>query len=122
MVPPMAMQALCNASMSLNVCNDVQEQSLVDIEMPGQYMNGDEPAPDSIVFLESISSNVHVSLAVSHHAGHGNQHWQQNLLHAVCVSPSFKLNGLLLCTSCLNMTQNDMPCCKAIPAYGSSSG
>jgi hypothetical protein len=38
-----------------------QEQSLVDIEMPGQYMNGDEPSPDGIVFLEGISSNVHVS-------------------------------------------------------------
>ena len=33
----------------------------MDIEMPGQYMSGEEPAPDSIVFLESISSNVHVS-------------------------------------------------------------
>ncbi len=39
----------------------LQEQSLVDIEMPGQYMNGDEPSPDGIVFLEGISSNVHVS-------------------------------------------------------------
>lgn len=48
----------------------VQEQSLVDIEMPGQYMNGDEPAPDSIVFLEGISSNVHVSFAVHHHHHH----------------------------------------------------
>ncbi len=38
-----------------------QEQSLIDIEMPGQYMNGDEPSPDGIVFLEGISSNVHVS-------------------------------------------------------------
>ena len=46
----------CNQSVHV-----LQEQSLVDIEMPGQYMNGDEPAPDSIVFLESISSNVHVS-------------------------------------------------------------
>lgn len=32
----------------------------MDIEMPGQYMNGDEPSPDGIVFLEGISSNVHV--------------------------------------------------------------
>ncbi|KAL0051806.1 hypothetical protein WJX82_002492 [Trebouxia sp. C0006] len=38
----------------------LHEQSLVDIEMPGQYMNGDEPSPDGIVFLEGISSNVHV--------------------------------------------------------------
>ena len=38
----------------------LQEQSLVDIEMPGQYMNGNEPSPDGIVFLEGISSNVHV--------------------------------------------------------------
>ena len=41
----------------------LQEQSLVDIEMPGQYMNGDEPSPDGIVFLEGISSNVHVGFA-----------------------------------------------------------
>lgn len=47
----------------------LQEQSLVDIEMPGQYMNGDEPSPDGIVFLEGISANVHVSPATSlmHH-------------------------------------------------------
>ena len=45
----------------------LQEQSLVDIEMPGQYMNGDEPSPDGIVFLEGISSNVHVSCRISLH-------------------------------------------------------
>ena len=39
----------------------VQEQSLVDIAMPGQYMNGEEPSQDGIVFLEGISANVHVS-------------------------------------------------------------
>ena len=32
----------------------------MDIEMPGQYMNGEEPSPDGIVFLEGISANVHV--------------------------------------------------------------
>lgn len=39
----------------------VQEQSLVDIAMPGQYMNGEEPSQEGIVFLEGISANVHVS-------------------------------------------------------------
>ena len=39
----------------------LQEQSLVDIAMPGQYMNGEEPSQEGIVFLEGISANVHVS-------------------------------------------------------------
>lgn len=39
----------------------VQEQSLVDIAMPGQYMHGEEPSQEGIVFLEGISANVHVS-------------------------------------------------------------
>ena len=38
----------------------------MDIEMPGQYMNGEEPSPDGVVFLEGISANVHVSTAASH--------------------------------------------------------
>ena len=36
----------------------VQEQSLVDIEMPGQHVSGDEPVPDSTVYVERISSSV----------------------------------------------------------------
>ena len=40
----------------------LQEQSLVDIAMPGQYMNGEEPSQEGIVFLEGISANVHVSI------------------------------------------------------------
>ena len=35
-----------------------QEQSLVDIEMPGQHVSGDEPVPDSTVYVERISSSV----------------------------------------------------------------
>lgn len=42
----------------------LQEQSLVDIAMPGQYMNGEEPSQEGIVFLEGISANVHVSIVV----------------------------------------------------------
>ena len=38
--------------------------------MPGQYMNGEEPSQDGIVFLEGISSNVHVSPFFSHLHGH----------------------------------------------------
>lgn len=44
-----------------NLLTAVQEQSLVDIAMPGQYMNGEEPSQEGIVFLEGISANVHVS-------------------------------------------------------------
>ncbi len=34
--------------------------NLNDIEMPGQYLAGHEVTPDSIVYLQHISSNVHI--------------------------------------------------------------
>lgn len=57
---------LCMTNHTTNLLYDsslmaVQEQSLVDIAMPGQYMNGEEPSQEGIVFLEGISANVHVS-------------------------------------------------------------
>lgn len=48
------------ASSSLDAAHALclQEQSLVDIEMPGQHVSGDEPVPDSTVYVERISSSV----------------------------------------------------------------
>ncbi|EIE23491.1 hypothetical protein COCSUDRAFT_65942 [Coccomyxa subellipsoidea C-169] len=34
------------------------EQAFTDVEMPGQYLGGAEVAPESVVFLERIGSNV----------------------------------------------------------------
>lgn len=39
------------------VC-DQQEQAFTDVEMPGQYLGGAEVAPEAVVFLERIGSNV----------------------------------------------------------------
>ncbi len=36
----------------------MQEQAFTDVEMPGQYLGGAEVAPESVVFLERIGSNV----------------------------------------------------------------
>ena len=36
----------------------VQEQAFTDVEMPGQYLGGAEVAPEAVVFLERIGSNV----------------------------------------------------------------
>lgn len=41
-------------------CRTLVDLSLADVEMPGQYMAGNEMTADSIVHLESISSNVTV--------------------------------------------------------------
>jgi len=59
-IPPALLQVGIRAGAEI-LAVVLQEQSLVDIEMPGQYMNGDEPSPDGIVFMEGISSNVHVN-------------------------------------------------------------
>lgn len=37
-----------------------QEQPFTDIEMPGQYVNGEDLSPDNTVMLAGIGSNVPV--------------------------------------------------------------
>ncbi|BDA47386.1 probable transcription-associated protein 1 [Coccomyxa sp. Obi] len=37
---------------------NLQEQAFTDVEMPGQYLGGAEVAPEAVVFLERIGSNV----------------------------------------------------------------
>ena len=54
--PSLLLLASCSLVTASALC--LQEQSLVDIEMPGQHVSGDEPVPDSTVYVERISSSV----------------------------------------------------------------
>ena len=53
------MPGVINACVVNDMCL-LQEQSLSEVEMPGQFLNGDEVQPDRVVWVERISNAVRI--------------------------------------------------------------